>query len=214
MTNTVSSHTRFTRLRRALLPELLVEFLARLVGWFVEIISPDRGYSAEISIRARLTNLRLGTALKDLGRGTVLTRPSRLSIAAGTSIRNHVVIMPGNGFFTMGAGSHISHNVVIAAAGGVSIGQDCAISSGITIYSISNQRPNQGKLLTQTEPLRAPVTIGDHVHIGANVSILPGVTIGDYAVIGAGAVVTRDVAPHTVVAGVPAKKIGEQADAG
>jgi maltose O-acetyltransferase len=50
----------------------------------------------------------------------------------------------------------------------------------------------------------APISIGDGVWIGSRVTILPGVSVGRGAVIGAGAVVTRDVAPDTMVAGVPA----------
>lgn len=49
--------------------------------------------------------------------------------------------------------------------------------------------------------------IANKVWIGANVTILPGVTIGDGAIIAAGAVVTKDVEPMTIVGGVPAKKI-------
>ena len=52
-----------------------------------------------------------------------------------------------------------------------------------------------------------PVRIGDKVWVGANATILPGVTIGDGAIVAAGAVVTKDVAPRTVVGGVPAKVI-------
>ncbi|MBH5320855.1 acyltransferase [Paenibacillus sp. GSMTC-2017] len=51
------------------------------------------------------------------------------------------------------------------------------------------------------------VTIGDHVMIGANTTILPGVTIGDYAIIAAGSVVHKDVAPHTFVGGNPMQVI-------
>ena len=43
--------------------------------------------------------------------------------------------------------------------------------------------------------------------LGANVTILPGVTIGEGAIVAAGAVVTKDVAPRTVVGGVPAREI-------
>jgi phosphonate metabolism protein (transferase hexapeptide repeat family) len=52
-----------------------------------------------------------------------------------------------------------------------------------------------------------PVTIGHDVWIGHNVTVLPGVTIGNGAAIGAGAIVTKNVEPYTVVAGVPAKPI-------
>ena len=54
------------------------------------------------------------------------------------------------------------------------------------------------------------VSIGDDVWIGANAVILPGVTLSTGAVVGAGAVVTNDVAPMTIVAGVPAKPIGKR----
>ena len=51
----------------------------------------------------------------------------------------------------------------------------------------------------------APIKIGDHVWIGSNATVLPGVTIGDWSVVAAGAVVRQDVPPMTVVGGVPAK---------
>jgi len=52
------------------------------------------------------------------------------------------------------------------------------------------------------------VIIGNHVWIGYRAIILPGVKIGDGAVVGAGAVVTKDVAPNSIVAGNPAREIG------
>jgi len=53
----------------------------------------------------------------------------------------------------------------------------------------------------------APIHIGKNVWIGANATVLAGVTIGDAVVVAAGAVVTKDVQPNTVVGGVPAKLI-------
>jgi maltose O-acetyltransferase len=62
----------------------------------------------------------------------------------------------------------------------------------------------------------APVSIGRRVFVGADSLIMPGVTIGDDAVVAAGAVVTHDVPPGVVVAGVPAREIStaEELDAG
>ncbi len=85
------------------------------------------------------------------------------------------------------------------------IGDNCLLAPRVGLY-------------TATHPLRAderesgvefgkPIIIGDHVWIGANATVTPGVTIGDHAVIGAGAVVTKDVPPHVVVAGNPARVI-------
>lgn len=53
----------------------------------------------------------------------------------------------------------------------------------------------------------APIKLGKSVWVGSNATILAGVTIGDWAVVAAGAVVTRDVPPLTIVGGVPAKVI-------
>lgn len=53
----------------------------------------------------------------------------------------------------------------------------------------------------------AAVSVGNDVWIGHNACVMPGVTIGNGAVVGAGAVVTKDVAPYAIVAGVPARKI-------
>ena len=53
----------------------------------------------------------------------------------------------------------------------------------------------------------APIVIEDNVWIGANVAIMPGVTIGKHSVVAAGSVVTTDVPPDSVVAGVPAKVV-------
>jgi maltose O-acetyltransferase len=56
----------------------------------------------------------------------------------------------------------------------------------------------------------APVVIGDRVWIGLRALVLGGVTIGEGAIVAAGAVVTKDVAPYTIVAGVPAVSVGER----
>jgi putative colanic acid biosynthesis acetyltransferase WcaF len=55
-----------------------------------------------------------------------------------------------------------------------------------------------------------PITIGKNAFIGARAMILPGVCIGDQAIVGAMSVVAKDVPDHQIVAGNPAKKIGER----
>ena len=96
------------------------------------------------------------------------------------------------------------HNTII---GPVTIGQHVNLAQGIVVtalnhnYSIPDQRIDQQGVTT------AAVTIGNDCWIGANTVILPGVTIGEHSVVAAGAVVTKDVPSHSLVAGVPARII-------
>ncbi len=91
----------------------------------------------------------------------------------------------------------IGDNVSIAP--NVTIVCDSCANNGREINSIPEVREH----LTKCEP----VIIEDEVWLGAGVIILPGVRIGRCSVIGAGSVVTKDVEPYSIYAGVPAKKI-------
>lgn len=87
--------------------------------------------------------------------------------------------------------------------GGIDIGDDALIGHNAVITTLNhNLDPAR-----RADMHPAPVRIGRGVWLGANVTVLPGVTIGDGAVIGAGSVVTKDVAAHTVVVGVPARQV-------
>lgn len=103
-------------------------------------------------------------------------------------------------------GNYVSINdfVYINAKGGVSIGNDVALSVGCKIISTSLDYNNIGpnKIHIDKE-----IIIGNKVQIGAGAIILPGVTIGNNVVVGAGSVVTESIGNNTIVAGVPARKI-------
>lgn len=84
----------------------------------------------------------------------------------------------------------------------ISIGDDVTMSIRVTVMA---HDASTKKTLGYTKI--SQVHIGDHVFIGANTTILPGVTIGNCSVIGAGSVVTHDIPEQTVAAGCPAKVI-------
>jgi acetyltransferase-like isoleucine patch superfamily enzyme len=107
---------------------------------------------------------------------------------------------------SVGEGTWIGAFTVIDGSGGLTIGKGCDISSGVHIYTHSSARRC---VSARQHPVvdREPVVIGDHVFIGANAVVNMGVTIGSHAVVGSGAVVTSDVAPYTVVVGVPARPV-------
>ncbi len=111
----------------------------------------------------------------------------------------------GSGKFTMGSNSVINDGCRIDNRAGVNIGVNVSISSECAIMSADH---NVRDPLLGTR-LRG-VTIHDFAFIGIRATILPGVTIGCGAVVGAGAVVTRDVPPGAIVAGVPARVVGHR----
>jgi len=109
-------------------------------------------------------------------------------------------------------GNHVSinRNATINAGGGVTIGDWVMLGPGVTIYSQNHDLSRADIPLALVEDVRVPVYIGEGAWLGANSMILAGVTVGGGAVVAAGAVVTKDVAPFTIVGGIPAKAIGER----
>ena len=98
------------------------------------------------------------------------------------------------------------HNTVI---GPVTIGSHVNLAQGITITALNHNFEDKSQRIDDQGVSTDPVIVGDDIWIGANAVILPGVSIGHHSVVAAGAVVTKDVPPHSLVAGVPAKIIKE-----
>jgi serine acetyltransferase len=112
----------------------------------------------------------------------------------------------------IGEGTNVTPGLIVndGYSGLCSIGKRVSIATNVTLVADSN--PNNSRLAAEPyvrEHLvkQGPVIIEDDVWLGTNAVVLPGVRVGRGAVVGAGAVVTRDVAPFTVVAGVPARPI-------
>jgi acetyltransferase-like isoleucine patch superfamily enzyme len=101
----------------------------------------------------------------------------------------------------IGNGTYLNRNTEIVAAQRVTIGRDCMIARDVIIMDTDqHELPGRGLVAR-------PVEIGNGVWIGTRAIVLKGVTIGHGAVVAAGSVVTKDVPPRTVVAGVPARVI-------
>jgi len=96
------------------------------------------------------------------------------------------------------------HNTII---GPVTIGSHVNLAQGITITALNHNFDDSDKRIDQQGISTKEVVLEDDIWVGANAVILPGVTIGKHAVVAAGAIVTKDVPPHSLVAGVPAKVI-------
>jgi acetyltransferase-like isoleucine patch superfamily enzyme len=110
----------------------------------------------------------------------------------------------------VGRASWIGQGAFLHAAAGIEIGQEVGIGPGVMILTSSHELPSAAEPDDERPILRRPlrfakVTLQDGCDIGALAIILPGVTVGRLAQVGAGAVVTSDVPPRTIVAGNPAR---------
>jgi maltose O-acetyltransferase len=103
-----------------------------------------------------------------------------------------------------------NYNVTILDIAPVRIGDSCLIGPNTLITTVGHPLDRQGR--RERIGLCKPVTIGDDVWIGGNVTILPGVHIGSNVVIAAGAVVTHDIPDNCVAGGIPAQKIEDLKD--
>lgn len=111
-----------------------------------------------------------------------------------------------NGRLTLGKNSYMNMSL-IQCANSITIGDDCAIAGDVLIqdtdfHPILDSEGNP-------KSISKPIHIGNHVWICAKATILKGVTIGDGSIVAAGAIVTKDVPAHCLVAGNPAKVIRE-----
>jgi acetyltransferase-like isoleucine patch superfamily enzyme len=128
---------------------------------------------------------------------------------AGAKVGHAVAVMPRiqvtSGQLSIGKGVFINTDCRFACGGGITIGDHCQISARVSFETISHQ------LLPVMDGKRpshsAPIVVENNVWIGSGAILLPGITVGEGAVIAAGAVVTKDVRPFTVIGGVPARII-------
>ena len=119
---------------------------------------------------------------------------SRINVNAGAKL-------------SLGSG-YMNHDCVIDCFDSISIGHHVVISERVVLRDSDSHVIKDVKGMELEKPVvTAPIEIGDHVWIGMNVIVLKGVTIGEGSVVAAGSVVNKDVPPHCLVAGVPAKVV-------
>lgn len=133
--------------------------------------------------------------------------------ALGAEIGKNVVLhfrteIRGVHRLKIGAGTIIGDNALLDARRGLTIGENVCLASEVTIHPGGHDI--RDPYFSAPALDSSPVVIGNRVYIGARAMILNGVTIGEGAVLCAGCVVTKDVEPFAVVAGIPARKVNER----
>ena len=162
--------------------------------WYIRLIAPlyqHRGRGSKIypSVRMDTPPYRKFS----LGRRSVVESYACINNAVGDVI----------------IGDHTRIGLHCTVIGPVTIGSHVNLAQGITITALNHSFEDTAKRIDEQGITTKQVIIGDDVWIGTNAVILPGVTIGRHSVVAAGAVVTKDVPEHSLVAGVPAIIIKE-----
>lgn len=127
-----------------------------------------------------------------------------MKIGEGSFIMKRNYFINAN-LITIGQHSHINTQCIIDGRGGLTIGSSVSISHRVNIMTGSHDYRSKN-----FQGIFKPIVIEDYAWIGVGATILQGVTIGRGAVVCAGAVVSKDVPPYTVVAGIPAHPIGSR----
>lgn len=121
------------------------------------------------------------------------------------AIHRHVRIKNGRGI-TIGGNIVLNRGVLLDGRSGLKIGSNVDIGEYVRIWTLEHD-PNNNHVCRGKETI-----IGDYVWIAPCAIVMPGVKIGRGAIIAGGSIVTHDVEPLSIVAGVPAKEIGRRED--
>jgi maltose O-acetyltransferase len=162
--------------------------------------------------RARISNL-LGSVLPTFTSGVVRSRILRLfgfDVHPGAFVEAPIKIISGrkgsHRRLHVGARTVLTTGLVFNLDDHITIHEGATVGPYCLLYT-STHAIGPSSFRCGTELVTAPIVVGHGAWLAINCTILPGVTIGAGAVVAAGSVVTSDVAPNTMVGGVPAKFI-------
>jgi acetyltransferase-like isoleucine patch superfamily enzyme len=143
--------------------------------------------------------------------GVLVFHPENITLGRNVYV-GHQTILKGyyRNEMTIGDETWIGQQCFFHSAGGLHIGARVGIGPSVRIITSRHAEAGRELPILFSPVELAPVVIEDDVDLGVGSIVLPGVTIGRGAQIGAGAVVTRDVRPYGVAAGVPAKLLKER----
>ncbi|MFH0902716.1 MAG: acyltransferase [Pseudomonadota bacterium] len=142
--------------------------------------------------------------------GVLIFHPENIEIGDEVYVGHYAILKAYyRNRMVIGSRTWIGQQCFFHSAGGITIGERVGIGPGVRILTSSHQIPDDPNAPIMDGELQlCAVVLEDGCDIGVGATILPGVTIGRGAQIGAGAVVTRNVPPLAIAAGVPARILG------
>lgn len=137
-----------------------------------------------------------------------LGEKAKIVVNGKFNVFQDVIISVGKGAtLELGNDSYLNRSCKVICHSKITIGDGVAIADNVTIRD-----SDMHKIKGRESEMTKPIVIGNRVWIGDGARIMKGVTIGEGAIVAAGAIVTKDVPPWTIVAGVPAKVIREDVE--
>lgn len=175
-----------------------------------------------------------------LGRNANILFPSHLSVGRNTAIGDYVYMNcfgaqgislgtnvrirefgwiqvtshltnPGDGL-SVGDDTYIGPHCILGAGGGIVVGRNVTCGAYVQLLAEDHGFADPHAPINEQGVTRRGITIGDGSWLGNSVIVLDGVRVGEGAVVGAGSVVTRDVPPGAIAAGIPARIIRQRED--
>jgi acetyltransferase-like isoleucine patch superfamily enzyme len=150
----------------------------------------------------------VGTRVRLRGRPIIVTRGELVigdRVQLVSTVATLELVTERGGRLEIGERSLVNFGCSIVALDRVSIGPRALIGPYCMIMDTGFHHVEPERRLDPPEA--KPITIGENVWLGARVVVMPGVTIGDDSVVGIGSVVTTDIPPRSVAAGVPARVV-------
>jgi len=134
-----------------------------------------------------------------------ILHPELVSIGNDVAFHNGVFLSPCGERITIGDHCHFAPYSVLY--GPLTIGNNVAVAAHVVFASIGHGYDRIDIPMVQQKAVKKEIVVEDDVWFGANAVIIGGVRIGAHSIVGAGAVVTHDVEPYSIVGGTPAKLI-------
>jgi acetyltransferase-like isoleucine patch superfamily enzyme len=170
--------------------------------------TPPRSHGSGAVDQALLSACGEGCVIEP---GALIFHPENVALGARVYVGHYAIL---KGYFknrlVVGDDSWIGQGAFLHAAGGITVGRTVGIAPHACVLTSAHAKAPR-PLPGMESPIDfAPVVLGDGCDLGIGAIVLPGVTVGEGAQVGAGAVVTKDVPPYAIVAGNPARVIGQR----